>query len=83
MKDVKNYLNKVLESNTKAVVACSGGPDSMCLLNLVLEESKNRNLTIICAHVNHKMRKESEEEALFVKNYCEEHGAIFEYMKIN
>lgn len=82
MKEVKNYLNKVLESNTKVVVACSGGPDSMCLLNLVLEESKNRNLTIICAHVNHKMRKESEEEALFVKKYCEEHGAIFEYMEI-
>ena len=83
MKEVKEYLSDILKENSTVVVACSGGPDSMCLLKLVLEEKANKNLNIICAHVNHKMRIESEEEAIFVKSYCEEHGAIFEYMEIN
>ena len=82
MKEVKEYLKKTLKDNSSIVIACSGGPDSMCLLNLVLEEKQEKNLQIICAHVNHKMRIESEDEAIFVRKYCEEHGAIFEYMEI-
>lgn len=82
MKEVKEYLEKLLEPNTAVVVACSGGPDSMCLLQLVLEEKAKKNLQVICAHVNHKMRLESEEEAKFVKNYCENNGIVFEYMEI-
>lgn len=82
MDKVKEYLNKILKADSSVVVACSGGPDSMCLLELVLEEKENKNLQVICAHVNHKMRIESEDEAKFVKKYCEDHGAIYEYMEI-
>ena len=82
MKEVREYLNIILEKNTSVVVACSGGPDSMCLLNLVLEQREEKNLNIICAHVNHKMRIESEKEAEFVKEYCEKNKIIFEYMEI-
>lgn len=82
MKEVREYLNIILEKNTSVVVACSGGPDSMCLLNLVLEQRAEKNLNIICAHVNHKMRIESEKEAEFVKEYCEKNKIIFEYMEI-
>jgi len=83
MKEVKKYLSKALEPNSTLVVACSGGPDSMCLLDLVLKERENKNLKIICAHVNHKMRVESEAEAEFVKNYCKKNNVVFEYMEIN
>jgi len=55
----------------------------MCLLHIVLEVAKFKKLKVICAHVNHKMRKESEEEATFVKEYCKKNNAIFEYMEIN
>lgn len=82
MKEVKEYLNKILLDNSKIVIACSGGPDSMCLLDHLINEKKLKNLTIICAHVNHKMRIESEEEAVFVKEYCENNDVIFEYMEI-
>ena len=61
MKEVKEYLSKTILPNSKVVVACSGGPDSMCLLHLVLELKEANNLEVICAHVNHKMRVESEE----------------------
>ena len=69
MKAVKAYLENLLEPDITVVIACSGGPDSMCLLQLLLEQKSEKNLQIICAHVNHKMRLESEEEALFVKKY--------------
>jgi len=82
MKEVKEYLSKSLKENSKIVLACSGGPDSMCLLQLLLEEKNKKDLTIICAHVNHKMRIESEAEAKFVEAYCDKNGIIFEYMEI-
>ena len=82
MREVKNYLNNRIENNSSIVVACSGGPDSMCLLNLLLEQKETKNLKLICAHVNHKMRVESEEEALFVEEYCNKYGIVYEYMAI-
>ena len=35
MKKVIEFLKKTIDKNTSLVVACSGGPDSMCLLDLV------------------------------------------------
>lgn len=82
MKEVSEYLQNKLKPNDKIVVAVSGGPDSMCLLELLLKQKKSRNLTLICAHVNHNIRPESEEEASFVKNIATKYGCVFEYLKI-
>ena len=48
----------------------------MCLLDVLL--SLNKSLNIICAHINHNIRKESFEEASFLKKYCEEKKLNFE-----
>ena len=82
MKEVKDYLHKILLDNSKIVVACSGGPDSMCLLDQLIKVRDSKKLTIICAHVNHKMRQESEAEDKVVKEYCKKNTIIFEYMEI-
>jgi len=82
MKEVLNYLNNLLQENQIIVVATSGGPDSMFLLNLLVDIKKNRNLKIVVAHVNHKLRKESEEEAFFVEEFCSLNHLIYEYMEI-
>ena len=66
------YLNELLKENDTVVFACSGGPDSMCLFHLLNELKTEKKLKLICAHVNHKQRKESEEEYFFVKQSCEE-----------
>ncbi len=79
MNNAKKFINKNIKDTT-IVVAVSGGPDSMVLLNLLL--NTNKNLKIIVAHVNHKHRLASEEEAQMVKKYAEDHNAIFEYMEI-
>lgn len=82
MKEARLYLNSLLNNNDIIVVACSGGPDSMCLLHLLCEVKEKFNLKIIVAHVNHKLRVESDDEALFVKNVCLENHVEYEYMEI-
>ncbi len=76
------FLKENINKNDIAVVACSGGPDSMCLLSLVNELKNELNLKIIVAHVNHKLRIESEEEKEMVENYSKENNLIFELLEI-
>ena len=82
MKDAENFLRSKLSKNDVIIIALSGGPDSMCLLNIVLKFKKRLNLTIIGAHVNHNVRKQSNDEKIFIEHYCEEKKIKFETMKI-
>ncbi len=82
MKEATTYLNTLLKKNDKVVVCLSGGPDSMCLLDLLIKLRETKNITIIAAHVNHNVRKVSAKEALFVENYCQKNNVAFEMMKI-
>ncbi len=64
------------------VVGCSAGPDSMALVDMLLKIREKYKLSLIIAHVNHNVRVESCEEALYVKEYCEKNNLIFETMII-
>ena len=80
MKESIQFLNNLnIDKNKYLVVATSGGPDSMALLHLL----KNNGYKVICAHVNHGLRIESEEEYKFVHNYAKINNIIFEGMKID
>lgn len=79
MKEVITFLNNLLNKDDVLIVATSTGPDSMCLLHVLKNNFPNK---IICAHVNHGVRDESNEEAKFLKKYCIDNNIIFEYMKI-
>ena len=74
MKRVKDFLIKEvkLKDNDTIVLGNSGGPDSMYLLNVLLDLRKKLNLKIVCAHVNHNVRVESEKEQEFLMNYCKD-----------
>ncbi len=76
MKETVAYLNSLLEENDTVVVGLSGGPDSMCLLDVLL--SLNKKINIICAHINHNIRKESIKELDFVKDYCKKRNVKVE-----
>ena len=83
MKEVLLFIESLkIKENENIVCAISGGPDSMCLLNILVKLKNKYHFNIVCAHVNHNMRIESNEEEIFVKNYCIANGVIFEYMKI-
>lgn len=78
---MKLDLNKLNLDNEKyIIVGVSAGPDSMALLHYLM---KHTNTKIICAHINHNVRKESKEEEEFLKNYCLNNNIIFEVMKID
>ena len=61
----------VLPRGAHVVVACSGGPDSLALLSLLLELRPLLSLTVTAAHYEHGIRGEaSAEDAAFVRRFC-------------
>ena len=76
MQETLKYLNKLLHEDDSVVIACSGGPDSMFLLNQLLKLKKEKNLELICAHVNHNLRDESQEEYIYHKEEIPENPYI-------
>ena len=62
MKDVYKFLDSLnISKEEPLVVAVSYGPDSMFLLSLLKLKFKNNK--IICCHVHHNHRVESDREA--------------------
>ena len=77
MEEVYEFLNKNISTNEYIVIGVSGGADSMMLLALLESVSNN----IVCAHIHHNLRPESDEEEQFVRMYCASHNIIFETTK--
>ncbi|MBR2001780.1 MAG: tRNA lysidine(34) synthetase TilS, partial [Firmicutes bacterium] len=74
---VKNIIDDhgLLEQGDGVIVGCSGGPDSMCLLHLLMELQEEMDLTLRVVHLEHGFRGEaSEEDARYVQQYCCDHG---------
>ena len=64
------------------VVGCSTGPDSMALVDMLLKIRDKYDLSLIVAHINHNVRKESKEEEKFLNKYCNLNNITFESMII-
>ena len=82
MKEVYNFLDSILSDNDTVVFGCSGGPDSMCLMDVLLKYKNKKNISIVCAAVNHKLRKESDDEVAYLKEFSKKNKIIFEDMVI-
>ena len=77
---IKTILKNLLPIKDEyIVVGVSSGPDSIALLHML---QNNLNKKIVCAHVNHNVRKESEEEEKYLQKYCQDNNLLFEVMKI-
>jgi len=64
----------IISSNSKLIVALSGGPDSVYLLNQLLKLPKKSQPTIILAHFNHRTRGQiSSQDKEFVNNLAQHH----------
>ncbi|MDO4203549.1 MAG: tRNA lysidine(34) synthetase TilS [Selenomonadaceae bacterium] len=67
--------NELLPSGAAVVVACSGGPDSLALLDWLLSQQEKRQLAITAAHFEHGIRgEESRADAAFVHDFCVSRG---------
>lgn len=66
IKTIKNY--EMIEEGDKIILAVSGGPDSICLLDILNQIKVQLNISLIVAHVHHSIRgKEANIEARFVR----------------
>lgn len=72
LETIKKY--NLINNNDKIVVAVSGGPDSMCLLNILKNLKEKFNIQLFVAHVNHMIREEADSETEYVKKYCEQNN---------
>lgn len=84
MQEVYNFIrNDIgLKPDDAVVIGVSGGPDSMALLYIMNEFKEKMGLKLICAHINHNVRKESDKEKEDLEKYCKKNNIIFEYIKI-
>ena len=62
----------LIEDGDKVVVAVSGGPDSITLLDILnkIQRKGKIKFKIIIAHVNHQIREEAIDDEKFVQNYA-------------
>lgn len=78
--NIDNFLKNIDISNDKyVIVGVSAGPDSMALLHML---KRNLKCLIVCAHINHNVRKQSNEEEKYLEEYCRKFNIIFERYKI-
>ncbi len=56
------------------IVAVSGGPDSMALLDVLCRLLPQGHFTLAAAHLNHQLRPEAEEEKQFVRQRCRDYN---------
>ena len=70
---VRTYIQSrhLLSDGARVLVALSGGADSVCLLQMLLE----MGYSVTAAHCNFQLRgEESDRDELFVRSLCEELG---------
>ena len=79
MSQVCNFIRSLKIDSEYVIAAISGGPDSMYLLDILMNTIDKK---IVVAHVHHNLRKESDVEALKLEKYARENNLIFEMMKI-
>lgn len=73
VKQVKKTIEQynMFHGCKKVIVALSGGADSVCLLSILQQVSKQYQIDVEAAHVNHNLRGEaSEADENFVRELC-------------
>ncbi|GAX02353.1 tRNA lysidine(34) synthetase TilS [Secundilactobacillus silagei] len=63
------------------IVAVSAGVDSMVLLTLMQQLPTQIRPKLVVAHVNHQLRSQSQVEAQFMSDYCQQHHLQLEKTK--
>lgn len=74
--------NKLIQAGDSLVIGVSGGPDSMCLLDILMKQTKIP-CSIYVAHINHQIRKEANEDEEYVRQYCQKNNINFYAKRID
>lgn len=65
---------KMIKQGDTVAVCLSGGADSMALFHLMCVYREVLKIDLLAIHINHGLRKESDDEELFIKEYCKNAG---------
>ena len=84
---VEKTINKynLIIPGDKVVLAVSGGPDSISMLDILLRIKERKfgksnpepMATLVVAHVNHMIRVEADSDEAFVRDYCKKNNIEF------
>ena len=77
LETIKKY--NLIENGDKIVIGVSGGPDSITLLNVLLEikQEKIIDFYMVVCHVNHMIREEAADDEEYVSNFCKKYNIEF------
>ncbi len=79
LKVIRKY--NLIEKGDRLVLGVSGGPDSMCMLDILNKIKNNSDIdmefSIVVAHVNHMIREEANSDEQYVKEYCKKNNIDF------
>lgn len=73
--------NKLFKSGDRILLAVSGGPDSMMMLDFFVKTKKQNPVVVF--HLNHMIRKDSHKDENIVKNYAEKYELNAVFKKVN
>ncbi len=84
-KKVKAYADKnnLFSNGETVVVAVSGGPDSLCLLEMLKLFSESMQLKLVVAHLDHCLRPEGRDEAAGVAALAQSLSLPFELKAVD
>lgn len=76
---VKKFITDegLIKGDEIVLAGVSGGADSVCLFNMLLELSKDLGFKLAVIHINHMIRQEAGEDAAFVEKLCEDNKVSF------
>lgn len=81
IKKIQNtaFQNNLWTKGSKIILGVSGGPDSVCLLDVFSKLRKKYDLQLLIAHVNYGLRgKDSDRDEELVRKSAEKHGLEIE-----
>ena len=73
---VLNTIKKydLINENDKIICGVSGGPDSICMLDILKDLKEELKFEIVVCHINHLIREEAISDEEYVVNYCKENN---------
>jgi tRNA(Ile)-lysidine synthase len=84
IKKIKNdaSLNDLWSNNSKIIIGVSGGPDSVCLLDILAKIKDKSGTELHIAHVNYNLRKnDSEKDEKLVQKLAEKYQICLSVLK--
>lgn len=71
------------QEGAKITVGVSGGPDSVCLLDILVNLSKKKKFKLVIAHVNYGLRGvDSDKDEIFVRKLAQKYNLKLEVLEV-